>query len=135
MIHTLLGPKGFRRGMDVYIRRNDNHAATIEDFVAAMEEGSGVDLGDFMLWYRQAGTPEITIEDRYDPVARQYELTVAQRVPPTPGQPDKQPMPVPLAIGLLGPNGDELPTPLPPQPPTHSGTPPLPSAPAPPPLP
>src|SRR5580700_7394141 len=110
MIHTLLGVQGFRRGMDAYIAKNDNHAATIEDFLATMEEGNGVDLGDFMLWYRQAGTPEITVEDRYDAEARQYELTVAQRVPPTPGQPDKQPMPVPLAIGLLGPNGDELPT-------------------------
>src|SRR2546429_2174928 len=85
MIHTLLGTDGFRRGMDVYIRHNDNRAATIEDFIAAMEEGNGIDLGDFMLWYRQAGTPEITVEDRYDPEARQYELTVAQRVPPTPG--------------------------------------------------
>src|SRR5438270_7767492 len=110
MIHTLLGPDGFRRGMDVYIRHNDNHAATIEDFIAAMEEGNGIDLGDFMLWYRQAGTPEITVEDHYDPAARQYELTVAQRVPPTPGQPDKEPVPVPLAVGLLGPNGDEMPT-------------------------
>ncbi|MBV9965897.1 MAG: DUF3458 domain-containing protein, partial [Alphaproteobacteria bacterium] len=88
----------------------DNRAATIEDFVAAMEEGSGVDLSDFRLWYHQAGTPEITVEDRYDPASRQYELTVSQRVPPTPGQPEKQPMPVPLAMGLLGPNGDEMPT-------------------------
>ena len=110
MIHTLLGPEGFRRGMDAYIAKNDNHAATIEDFVAAMEEGDGVDLSDFRLWYHQAGTPEITVEDRYDPAARQYELTVAQRVPPTPGQPEKQPMPIPLAMGLLGPNGDEMPT-------------------------
>src|SRR5207244_2295081 len=98
------------RGMDVYIARNDNEAATIEDFVAAMEQGNGVDLSDFRRWYHQAGTPEITVEDRYDPAARQYELTVAQRVPPTPGQPEKQPMPIPLAMGLLGPNGDEMPT-------------------------
>src|SRR5712672_2962454 len=110
MMHTLLGAQGFRRGMDVYIATNDNHAATIEDFVAAMEEGNGVDLSDFRLWYHQAGTPEITVEDHYDPASRQYELTVSQRVPPTPGQPDKQPMPVPLAMGLIGPNGDEMPT-------------------------
>jgi aminopeptidase N len=110
MIHTLLGPEGFRRGMDAYIANNDNHAATIEDFVGAMEEGNDVDLSDFRLWYHQAGTPEITVEDRYDPAARHYELTVTQRVPPSPGQPDKQPMPVPLAMGLLGPNGDEMPT-------------------------
>ena len=110
MIHTLLGPEGFRRGMDAYIRHNDNHAATIEDFIRAMEEGGGVDLAEFRLWYRQAGTPEITVEDRYDPASRSYELTVAQRVPPTPEQPEKAPMPMPLAMGLLGPNGDEMPT-------------------------
>ncbi|HEY4472854.1 MAG TPA: aminopeptidase N, partial [Stellaceae bacterium] len=110
MLHTVLGAEGFRRGMDVYIAKNDNHAATIEDFLRAMEEGNGVDLSKFRLWYHQAGTPEITVEDRYDPATRQYELTVSQRVPPTPGQPDKQPMPVPLAMGLLGPNGDEMPT-------------------------
>src|ERR1043166_197961 len=110
MIHTLLGAEGFRRGMDVYIAKNDNHAATIEDFVAAMEEGNGADLSQFRRWYRQAGPPEIAVEDRYDSAARTYELTVMQRVPPTPGQPDKEPMPVPIAMGLLGPNGDELPT-------------------------
>jgi aminopeptidase N len=110
MMHTLLGPQGFRRGMDLYIARHDNSAATIADFVAAMQEGGGVDLGDLALWYHQAGTPEITVADRYDPATRSYELDVAQRVPPTPGQSDKQPMPVPLALGLLGPNGDELPT-------------------------
>ena len=120
MIHTLLGPEGFRRGMDLYIERHDNAAATIGDFVAAMQDAAssepgrsqpgGVDLGGFALWYAQAGTPEVTVEEHYDAEARSYELSVAQRVPPTPGQPDKQPMPIPLAIGLLGPNGDELPT-------------------------
>src|SRR5205814_1879858 len=77
---------------------------------AAMEEGNGVDLSEFRRWYPQAGTPEITVEDNYDPASREYELTVSQGVPPTPGQPEKQPMPVPLAMGLLGPNGDEMPT-------------------------
>src|SRR4029077_7260483 len=109
MMHTLLGPEGFRRGMDVYIQNNDNHAATIEDFVAAMEEGNGIDLSDFRLWYPQAGPPEITVEDRYDSAARQYELTVSQRVPSTPAQPDKQPMLVAWAMGLVGPNGADLP--------------------------
>jgi aminopeptidase N len=115
MIHTLLGAEGFRRGMDLYIERHDNAAATIGDFVAAMQDAAndepgGVDLGGFARWYEQAGTPEITVEDSYDAETRSYELTVAQRVPPTPGQPDKRPMPIPLAIGLLGPNGDQLPT-------------------------
>ncbi len=109
MIHTLLGPQGFRQGIDLYIKRHDNEAATIGDFLAAMQDCSGVELGGFALWYAQAGTPEITVEDRYDTQARSYELTVAQRVPPTPGQPDKKPMPIPLAVGLLGPNGDEVP--------------------------
>jgi aminopeptidase N len=110
MMHTQLGPEGFRRGMDLYIGRNDNHAATIDDFLAAMRGAGNADLADFELWYRQAGTPEITVEDRYDAEARAYELTVAQRVPPTSGQAEKQPVPIPLAVGLLGPNGDELPT-------------------------
>ncbi len=115
MIHTLLGPEGFRHGMDAYIARNDNRAATIGDFIAAMRQamqqpGGGDDLGDIELWYRQAGTPEITAEEHYDPEFRTYELALRQRVPPTPGQPEKQPMPMPIAMGLLGPNGDELPT-------------------------
>ena len=110
MIHTLIGKDGFRRGMDLYIRRHDNHAATIEDFVAAMQDAGGVDLGRFKRWYGQAGTPEITVEDRWDAATNSYELNVAQKVPPTPGQPDKLPMLIPLAIGLLAADGAELPT-------------------------
>jgi aminopeptidase N len=110
MIHTLLGKDGFRRGMDLYIRRHDNQAATIEDFVAAMQDASGVDLGRFKRWYGQAGTPEITVDDRWDAATNSYQLNVAQKVPPTPGQPDKLPMLIPLAMGLLGADGGELPT-------------------------
>ena len=110
MMHTLLGREGFRRGMDLYINRHDNSAATIPDFVSAMQDSSGVDLGAFSRWYHQAGTPEITVEDRYDPASRSYELTVSQTTPATPGQPHKEPVPIPIAMGLIGPNGDELPT-------------------------
>ena len=110
MIHTLIGREGFRRGMDLYIERHDNHAATIEDFVAAMQEAGGVDLSQFKRWYEQAGTPEITVEDRWDPATRRYELTAEQKVPPTRGQTDKLPMLIPLAMGLIGPEGAELPT-------------------------
>ncbi len=110
MIHTLLGPGGFRRGMDLYIRRHDHHAATIEDFVAAMQDASGVDLGRFQLWYEQAGTPEIAIAERWEAEAGAYELDIVQKVPPTPGQPEKSPMPIPLSMGLLAPDGAELPT-------------------------
>jgi aminopeptidase N len=122
MIHTLIGKEGFRRGMDLYIRRHDNHAATIEDFVAAMQDASGVDLGQFKRWYEQAGTPEIIIEDRWDAGARSYELTAQQRVPPTPGQPDKLPMLIPLAMGLIGPEGGELPIRLEDEPAGRIGT-------------
>ena len=110
MIHTLVGKDGFRRGMDLYISRHDNHAATIEDFVAAMQEAGGVDLGRLKLWYAQAGTPEITVEDHWDAASGSYELSVEQKVPPTPGQPQKSPMLTPLAIGLLDADGGELPT-------------------------
>jgi aminopeptidase N len=110
MIHTLLGRDGFRRGMDLYIGRHDNQAVTIEDFVAAMQDASGVDLGQFKRWYEQAGRPEITIEDRWDKETKSYELSIAQKVPPTPGQAEKSPMLIPLAMGLLGPDGAELPT-------------------------
>src|SRR6516162_3844825 len=108
MIHTLLGRAGFRRGMDLYIRRHDNQAVTIEDFVAAMQDASGVDLGQFKRWYEQAGRPEITIEDRWDKATKSYELSIAQKAPPTPGQAEKLPMLIPLAMGLLGPDGAEL---------------------------
>jgi len=108
MIHTLLGRDGFRRGMDLYIRRHDNQAVTIEDFVAAMQDASGVDLGQFKRWYEQAGRPEITIEDRWDKATKSYELSIAQKAPPTPGQAEKLPMLIPLAMGLLGPDGAEL---------------------------
>jgi aminopeptidase N len=110
MIHTLLGRDGFRRGMDLYIRRHDNQAVTIEDFVAAMQDASGVDLGQFKRWYEQAGRPEITIEDRWDKATKSYELSIAQKVPPTPGQAEKLPMLIPLTMSLLGPDGAELPT-------------------------
>jgi aminopeptidase N len=110
MIHMLIGREAFRRGMDLYIGRHDNHAVTIEDFVAAMQDASSVDLGQFNRWYEQAGTPEITVEDHWDEASRSYELTAAQRVPPTPGQPNKLPMLIPLAMGLIGPDGTEFPT-------------------------
>jgi aminopeptidase N len=109
MMHTLLGRARFRKGMDLYLKRHDNSAATIPDFVAAMQDASGVDLGEFARWYRQAGTPEITVEDRYDPARKSYELTISQKTPPTPGQPDKRPVPIPVAMDLLGPNGAEIP--------------------------
>jgi aminopeptidase N len=109
MIQTILGRAGFRKGMDLYFRRHDNHAVTIEDFVAAMQDANGVDLQRFRRWYHQAGTPELTIEDRYDAARHRYDLTVRQATPPTPGQPVKEPLVIPLALGLIGPDGADMP--------------------------
>ncbi|MBN8906203.1 MAG: aminopeptidase N, partial [Rhodospirillales bacterium] len=110
MLHTLIGPANFRKGMDLYFARHDNNAVTIEDFVRAMQDASGIDLSRFSLWYAQAGTPQLSVEDAYDAAARRYTLTVRQSTKPTPGQPDKQPLPVPVAMGLLDTEGQELPT-------------------------
>jgi aminopeptidase N len=112
MIETQLGQDGFRKGMDLYFERNDGHAVTIEDFVAAMADANGKDFSHFLAWYKQAGTPELTIEDRYDAAAKTYDLTISQTTPPTPGQSEKQPLVVPVAMGLLGADGTELPTKL-----------------------
>ncbi|MCQ4162527.1 aminopeptidase N [Roseomonas sp. GC11] len=108
MIRRLIGPAAFRRGMDLYIARHDNQAVTIEDFVAAMQDASGTDLARFSRWYAQAGTPELAVAERYDAAARRYTLTLSQSTPPTPGQPEKLPVPIPVAFGLLAPDGTEL---------------------------
>jgi aminopeptidase N len=109
MQHTLLGKAGFRKGMDLYFKRHDGQAVTIEDFVRAMEDANKVDLTQFRLWYSQAGTPELQVTDRYDAKQRSYELTIRQMCPPTPGQPAKLPMHIPVAIGLLDADGRGLP--------------------------
>jgi aminopeptidase N len=109
MIYNLLGAEGFRKGMDLYFQRHDGQAVRCEDFVAAMEDASGVDLGQFRLWYSQAGTPEIEVSLDHDPAAKTARLKVRQIVPPTPGQPDKKPMLIPLSMALLNRSGKEMP--------------------------
>ncbi|PKU21376.1 aminopeptidase N [Telmatospirillum siberiense] len=109
MIHTLLGPDKFRKGMDLYFARHDNQAVTIEDFVSAMQDAGGVDLSRFKRWYSQAGTPEVTVSERYHPESRRYEMTFRQQTAPSPGQPVKDPFVLPIAIGLLSPEGREMP--------------------------
>ena len=110
MMCTIIGRGAFRRGMDLYFERHDNNAVTIDDFVSAMQDASGVDLESFKLWYHQAGTPEILVEDVYDPATKRYSLTIRQGTKPTPGQPDKYPVVIPVAMGLLDGNGQELAT-------------------------
>ncbi|HEV2043238.1 MAG TPA: aminopeptidase N, partial [Sphingomicrobium sp.] len=102
MMRTILGAAAFRAGADLYFDRHDGEAATCDDFVAAMEDSSGIDLTRFKLWYEQAGTPTIEARLVHDAVARTATLHLAQTVPPTPGQPDKQPMPIPLITALIG---------------------------------
>ena len=108
MIQTLIGRDAFRRGMDIYFERHDGQAVTCDDFVAAMSAASGFDFTQFMAWYRQAGTPRVTARGEYDEAAKRYVLTLAQRCAPTPGQPEKQPYLIPVAVGLLGPQGEEF---------------------------
>jgi aminopeptidase N len=108
MVKTLLGEAGFRKGMDLYFERHDGEAVTIEDFLAAFVDATGADLGQFKLWYSQAGTPEIAASGAYDERRRTYALTLTQSVPPTPGQPVKQPMHIPVRFGLVGQNGEDL---------------------------
>ena len=108
MMATIIGREAFRRGMDLYFARHDNQAATIDDFAQAMQDASGVDLSRFKRWYHQAGTPEVSVSDSYDAAARRYTLTLKQRTPPTPGQPDKQPAVIPVAMGLLDGGGREV---------------------------
>lgn len=102
MIATILGPDRFRAGSDLYFERFDGTAATCEDFVACMEEAGGVDLTQFRLWYSQAGTPRVSASLAHDAAAGRAQLTLRQSVPPTPGQPDKAPMLVPLRVKLFG---------------------------------
>jgi aminopeptidase N len=109
MMRTLLGPEGFRKGTDLYFSRHDGQAVTTDDFVKAMEDATGADLSQFKLWYSQAGTPELRVMRTYDEKAKTYVLTIRQTCPPTPGQPKKKLFHIPVAIGLLGEDGQDLP--------------------------
>lgn len=109
MIHNLLGDDMFRKGSDLYFDRHDGQAVTTDHFVKAMEDVSGRDLSQFGLWYEQAGTPVVTVEDDYDEARGVYALTVRQTIPDTPGQSGKSPQHIPFAIGLLDSRGQSLP--------------------------
>ncbi len=109
MLQTLLGREGFRSGMDLYFSYFDGQAVTCDDFVDAMAEATGVDLDHFMRWYGQSGTPRVKAEARYDADAASYTLTLSQYTPPTAEQQDKEALHIPLAVGLIGPDGADLP--------------------------
>jgi aminopeptidase N len=109
MIKVLLGPELFRQGMNLYFCRHDGEAATVEQFVQCFADASGRDFSQFMRWYSQAGTPEVVVMPHYDARAKTYRLDIVQTVPPTPGQPHKEPMVIPLELGLVGTNGADMP--------------------------
>ena len=106
MLHDQLGAAGFRRGMDTYVARHDNQAVTLEDFVSALSDGGGRDLAPFMAWYYQAGTPTVSVAESFD--AGRYTLTLSQQTRPTPGQPEKHPLPIPVAMALLDRDGRDV---------------------------
>ena len=106
MYHTLLGQELYRQATDLYFDRHDGQAVTIEEFVKAMEDVSGRDLTQFRRWYKQAGTPTLSVHAEYDSQAKTYRLEFIQNCPATPGQKDKLPFVIPVKLGLLGKQGE-----------------------------
>jgi aminopeptidase N len=109
MVQTLIGREKFRAGMDLFFARHDGEAATVEQFIRCFADAAGRDMSQFMRWYSQAGTPDVAVTGRFDPARKTYTLDCKQRLPPTPGQPTKEPMVIPLALGLVGKDGRDLP--------------------------
>jgi len=106
MLKTLVGDQGYKKALDLYFQRHDGDAATIEDWLKVFEDATGRDLTQFKLWYSQAGTPHLKVSEDWRNGA--YTLTFTQVNPPTPGQPKKEPKVIPINVGLLNPNGDEV---------------------------
>lgn len=108
MIYTLLGKEKFRQGMDLYFDRHDGQAVTTEEFVSAMEDASQIDLKQFRRWYKQAGTPEVTVAENFDVNKKTYTLTLSQKTPATPGQDEKRPFHIPVKISLSDKDSNPL---------------------------
>lgn len=108
MYHTLLGEAGFQKGMQLYFQRHDGQAVTCDDFRVAMADANGVNLEQFALWYSQAGTPQIKVHGEYDAGNRTFSLHLQQYIPPTPDMADKQPMVIPVKVGLLSRDGTSV---------------------------
>ena len=108
MIRTILGAELFRKGMDLYFDRHDGDAATIEDFLKVFEDVSGRDLSQFALWYHQAGTPNLSVTTGHNPATGEFSVEIEQSVPQTPSESRKRLMHIPLAFGLVGPDGQDM---------------------------
>ena len=109
MLRTLTGPEDFRKATDLYFDRHDGEAATVEQFAVAFEDATKIDLKQFRLWWSQSGTPEVKAETAHDAEAQTFTLTLTQSCPPTPGQPVKRPLVIPVRLGLVGADGGDLP--------------------------
>ncbi len=116
MLKAYVGEDAFARGMQLYFDRCDGTAATVEDFISCFAEASGKDLSVFAQWYEQAGTPHLEVQGAYDAGTRTYEMRVTQKTPPTPGQPNKRPLPITLRVGFISKDGALLAARLPGQP-------------------
>ncbi len=108
LYQTILGKDGFNKGLDLYFKRHDGQAVTCDDFCLSMTDANNFDLSQFMLWYSQAGTPNIIVKDYYNSINNEYTLYFEQIIPDTPEQKNKKPMLIPIKIGLLSENGLEL---------------------------
>ncbi|WZZ51609.1 hypothetical protein YC2023_051716 [Brassica napus] len=108
MYKTLLGSEGFRKGIDLYFERHDEQAVTCEDFFAAMRDANNADFANFLQWYSQAGTPVVKVASSYNAEARTFSLKFSQEIPPTPGQPTKEPTFIPVVVGLLDSSGKDI---------------------------
>jgi len=121
MLKTLLGDEKFRSGIDLYFKRHDGEATTIEAFLACFEDAAATDLSQFALWYEQAGTPVVTVETAHDPEGQTFSVSLSQEIPPVPGQKTARPAVIPLRFGLIGPNGEDMDITVPPEGATVSG--------------
>ncbi|WP_170368154.1 aminopeptidase N [Ruegeria arenilitoris] len=106
MLKTLVGDEAYSKALDLYFESHDGQACTIEDWLKVFEDTTGRDLTQFKRWYSQSGTPRVKVEEVW--ADGTYTLTLSQSTPPTPGQPEKLPQVIPVAVGLLGPNGNEV---------------------------
>lgn len=108
MMQTIVGRKGFNRGVDEYFKRNDGQAVTILDFADAISQPNNIDFTQFKLWYSQAGTPTVKVKENYDETKKEYKLSLSQHYELTEKQPHKNPFHIPLLIGLLNSKGQDM---------------------------